>query len=316
MIWLLACVSLHVQAPTAEAGSFAFSSADTEQQIPPMYRMESKRFSYNLSAPAQPEPGFTTQTLRFPSPIESPFPENNIVHAVYYRPIGKGPFPTTIVLDITGGDQSLTRMISTYMARNGVGALFMQMAYYGPRRPPGTSMKLMSTNLLRTLPGIRQTVLDIRTARAWLASRTEVDQHRIGVMGTSLGSLFTALAGAIEPRFDRIAVLLGGGGMVEGFHAHPQAKPVFSALANYGFDKDTIAFLLAPYDPLTWANRLKGRRVLMLEAANDEIISPEMAKNLWIAAGKPEIIWFECTHYGAIAHLGEALRRIKDHMKS
>ena len=316
MIWLLACVSLHVQAPTAEAGSFAFSSADNEQQIPPMYRMESKRFSYNLSASAQPEPGFTTQTLRFPSPIDSPFPENNIVHAVYYRPIGKGPFPTTIVLDITGGDQSLTRMISTYMARNGVGALFMQMAYYGPRRPSGTSMKLMSTNLLRTLPGIRQTVLDIRTARAWLASREEVDQHRIGVMGTSLGSLFTALAGAIEPRFDRIAVLLGGGGMVEGFHAHPQAKPVFSALANYGLDKDTIAFLLAPYDPLTWANRLKGRRVLMLEAANDEIISPEMAKNLWIAAGKPEIIWFDCTHYGAIAYLGEALRRIKDHMKS
>ena len=85
MIWLLACVSLHVQAPTAEAGSFAYSSADTEQQIPPMYRMGSKRFSYNLSAPAQPEPGFTTQTLRFPSPVESPFPENNIVHAVYYR---------------------------------------------------------------------------------------------------------------------------------------------------------------------------------------------------------------------------------------
>jgi hypothetical protein len=41
-----------------------------------------------------------------------------------------------------------------------------------------------------------------------------------------------------------------------------------------------------------------------------------MAKNLWIAAGKPEIIWFDCTHYGASAYLGEALRRIKDHMKS
>lgn len=316
MICMLAGVLLNAAAPPAEAGSFEFSSADTESQIPPMYCMESRRFAFSLSASEQPEPGFTTQTLRFPSPVESPFPDNNTVHAVYYRPQGMGPFPTTIVLDITGGDQSLTRLISTYLARNGVGALFVQMAYYGPRRPPGTSLKLMSTNLLRTLPGIRQTVLDIRTARAWLASRSEVDPHRIGVMGTSLGSLFTALAGAIEPRFDRIAVLLGGGGMVEGFHAHPQARPVFSTLASYGLDKDTIAFLLAPYDPLTWASRLKGRRVLMLEASNDEIIRPEMARKLWLAAGKPEIIWFECTHYGAIAYLGDALRRIRDHMKS
>lgn len=302
--------------PAVEAGHFDFTPAPGEENIPPMYRLEARRHEYSLGPARQPEPGFTTQPLTFNSSVNSPFPENNTVHAVYYRPMGPGPFPTTIVLDITGGDQSLTRFISGYLARNGVGALFMQMAYYGPRRPPGTSMKLMSTNLLRTLPGIRQTVLDIRTARAWLASRPEVDKGRIGVSGTSLGSLFASLSGSLEPRFDRVVILLGGGGMVEGFHDHPQGRPVFKALAEYGLDKETIAFLLAPYDPVTWAGGLKGRKVLMLEASRDEILTPSMATRLWKAAGQPEIVWFDCTHYGAIAYLGEALRRIRDHLKS
>ena len=302
--------------PVAESGRFDFSPAAGEESIPPMYQLAARRHEFRLEAPKSPEPTHTTQALTFDSPIASPFPENNIVHAVYYRPKGSGPFPTTIVLDITGGDQSLSRLISTYLARNGVGALFMQMAYYGPRRPPATSMKLMSTNLFRTLPGIRQTVLDIRVARAWLASRPEVDQKRIGVAGTSLGSLFASLSGSLEPRFDRVVILLGGGGMVDGFHDHPQARPTFQILADYGLTKEVIAFLLAPYDPVTWAGRLKGRKVLMLEASRDEIISPAMATSLWKAAGQPEIVWFDCTHYGAIAYLGDALRRIRDHLKS
>ncbi|MFM7113391.1 MAG: alpha/beta hydrolase family protein [Planctomycetota bacterium] len=302
--------------PAREEGNFEFTPSMGENSIPEMYRLQGRKHWFQLDPPRRPEESHTTQALRFDSPVASPFPENNTVHAVYYRPVGRGPFPTTVVLDITGGDQSLSRLISTYLARNGVGALFMQMAYYGPRRPPGTSMKLMSANLLRTLPGIRQTVLDIRVARAWLASRPEVDKARIGVSGTSLGSLFAALAGSLEPRFDRVVILLGGGGMVEGFHDHPQARPVFRELAQYGLGKETIAFLLAPYDPATWAGRLKGRKVLMLEASRDEIISPAMATCLWKAAGQPEIVWFDCTHYGAIAYLGEALRRMRDHLKS
>lgn len=316
MLALLLSMCVPSAEPVAESGRFDFSPAPGEDSIPAMYRLGARRHEFRLEPPKPAEPTHTTQALTFDSPVASPFPENNTVHAVYYRPRGPGPFPTTIVLDITGGDQSLSRLISTYLARNGVGALFLQMAYYGSRRPPGSSMKLMSTNLLRTLPGIRQTVLDIRVARAWLASRPEVDQKRIGVAGTSLGSLFASLSGSLEPRFDRVVILLGGGGMVEGFHDHPQARPVFKTLADYGFSKEFIGFLLAPYDPATWAGRLKGRKVLMLEASRDEIISPAMATCLWKAAGQPEIVWFDCTHYGAIAYLGEALRRMRDHLKS
>src|SRR5581483_4791936 len=138
--------------------------------------------------------------LTFPSPVTSETPENNTVYAEYYRPKGAGPFPAVIVLDITGGDQSLSRFIARTMAQNKIAGLFVQMAYYGPRRPPGSKLRLLSTNIPHTMEAVRQTVLDCRFAAAWLASRPEVDAKRLGIMGTSLGSFVATLTGEMEPR--------------------------------------------------------------------------------------------------------------------
>ena len=61
------------------------------------------------------------------------------------------------------------------------------MAYYGPRRPPGSKVRLLSTNIARTMDGIRQTVLDIRRAAAWLESRPEMalfyTDYSLGFLG-------------------------------------------------------------------------------------------------------------------------------------
>ena len=40
----------------------------------------------------------------------------------------------------------------------------------------------------------------------------ELDKERLGIMGTSLGSFMAALTAEMEPRYARVAVLLGGGG--------------------------------------------------------------------------------------------------------
>ena len=46
----------------------------------------------------------------------------------------------------------------------------------------------------------------------------------------------------------------------------------------------------------------------------DEVIFPEMTEKLWLKAGKPEIVWFDCTHLGAVRFLPDALNRISSHM--
>jgi hypothetical protein len=48
------------------------------------------------------------------------------------------------------GNQALSRTIAHCLAQSQIAALFVQMAYYGPRRPPGSKLRLLSTNIART----------------------------------------------------------------------------------------------------------------------------------------------------------------------
>src|SRR5262245_1003656 len=175
--------------PAIEKGRVEFVPAPDAENVPEIYRLEAREFDFEMEPKySLPASGIDVYRLRFPSPVESPHKENNTVHAEYYLPRGKGPFPGVIVLDITGGDQSLSRSICTHLAKNNIAGLFVQMAYYGPRRPPGSRLRLVSTNVQLTTAAIRQTVLDLRCATAWMESRPELDKKRLGILGTSLGS--------------------------------------------------------------------------------------------------------------------------------
>jgi hypothetical protein len=38
-----------------------------------------------------------------------------------------------------------------------------------------------------------------------------------------------------------------------------------------------------------------------------------MAEALWQASGKQKIVWYDCTHYGAVLYLVPALEQIRAH---
>src|SRR5262245_51675701 len=173
-------------ASLVEQGSFTCRPLDAPANVPLRYRLAERSFDYEMDRKLDlPALGVTVYRLRYPSPVTSPVKENNTVHAEYYRPKGPGRFPGVIVLDITGGGQQLSRHVSTYLADNGVAALFVQMAYYGPRKPKGSKKRLLSANVPQTIAAVTQTVLDLRVATAWLASRPEIDASRLGISGTS-----------------------------------------------------------------------------------------------------------------------------------
>ncbi len=254
--------------------------------------------------------------LRFPSPVKTPTPQNNTVHAEYYRPTGKGPYPAVIILDVTAGNQMLSRHIANHFARHGVAGLFVQMAYYGPRRPPGSKLRLMSPNLPHTIKAVTQTVLDLRVATAWLESRPEVDRKRLGIMGTSLGSFLAALTGEMEPRLGRVCVLLGGGGFIDGYAGHPLAAPYFKLFESLGGKKDYLKKVIAPIDPITCAANLKKRSLLILAASRDDVVPPSMARMLWEESGKQKIVWYDATHYTAALHIADGLEQILRHFQA
>jgi dienelactone hydrolase len=306
---VLICVTLAATAAEPiEKGSVHFTPVDDQAKIPERYRLDARTFSYEMDFKYElPNAGVRVSRLRFPSPVVTPCIENNTVHAEYYRPRGQGPFPAVIVLDITGGDQSLSRSICTHLARNGVAGLFVQMAYYGPRRPPGSSLRLLTVDYEHTLEAIRQTVLDLRCATAWMASRPELNPTRLGILGTSLGSFIGTVTAEMEPRLTKVAVLLGGGGLISGYYDHPQAAPFRAVWEALGGTREMMAKVVAPADPLTCAANLRDRKVFIMAGKRDDIVPPKMAEALWAATGKQRIVWFDCTHYGAVIYIATGL---------
>ncbi len=299
----------------APHGTFAYVPVSDQANLPERYRLAAREFTYQIKHKYDlPQSGVAVYQLTFPSPVDSPHKENNTVHAEYYRSTAPGKHPSVVVLDITGGDQSLSRGIALYLAQNKINALFVQMAYYGPRRPPGSRVRMLSTDIPRTLAAVRQTVLDVHVAGAWLASRPENDPNRVGILGTSLGSFVAAICAETEPRFSRVALLLGGGGLVDAFYDHPQAKPYTRIYELLGGTKDKVKLAIAPADPLTMADKLRGRSVIMLNASRDEIVPPSATKALWEAAGRPRIVWYDTTHYGAALYIPRMFRVVVEHL--
>ena len=302
--------------PVVEKGVVQFRPQGSQDNIPERYRLGEHSFPYEMRLKrVLPISGVQIFEVRFPSPVTSPHSENNTVYAEYYRPQGDGPFPCTIVLDITGGDQSLSRFISTILSRQGIGCLFVQMAYYGPRRPPQSNVRLLSFDVGRTMQAVRQTVLDLRRATAWMESRSEIDAKRIGILGTSLGSLMAALTAEMEPKLGRVVILLGGGGLVEAYYDNPQGASYRKLWERLGGTKEKLAAFIAPVDPLTCAVNLKGRQVLFIAGKRDEIVPPSATERLWKAAGEPKIVWYDCTHYGAAYYIVPAMEQVVKHLR-
>ena len=53
----------------------------------------------------------------------------------------------------------------------------------------------------------------------------------------------------------------------------------------------------------------------MIAASRDEIVPPEAMRRLWVAPGRPKIVWLDATHIGAAAHAFTAMNAILAHLK-
>jgi dienelactone hydrolase len=217
-----------------------------------------------------------------------------------------------VALPLPGSDFPLSRYLAARLAERGVAALFVKLPYYGERRPAGGTQRFLSTDLERSVLAMRQGVCDVRRAAAWLASRPEVDRDRIGVTGISLGGIVAAVAAEVDPSIQSAALLLAGGRLADILWTMPEAARYRAQWIEAGRTKEDLETITAPFDPLTYAQGLIGKRVMMIAGNVDEVIPPASAHALWDAAGRPPIRWFDCGHYSAVGFLLPAVRQTVD----
>ncbi|HEX4614232.1 MAG TPA: dienelactone hydrolase family protein [Urbifossiella sp.] len=322
---LMFVLGLPAPAPAAEPapgpvtrGTFRFDPAgDDKADVPDRYRMPARDFDFALTPRFEmPHAGVSVLNLTFPSPVKSDVPANDTVHAEYFVPkaaSAAAKVPGVVVLDIMDGAGTVARGQAVWLAQHGTAALYVHMAHYGPRRPPGSPVRMMSTNLEQTFAAVRQTVLDCRAAAAWLGSRPEVNADKLGLIGTSLGSLIGANVAAAEPRLKNVCLLLPAGGLVDAFYDHPKARP-YTAVADLLGGREGLKRLIAPADPITYAPQLRQRNLLMIAASRDDVLPPSAARALWEASGKQRIMWVDSTHVGAAAYALPALKAVSEHV--
>src|SRR5216684_1298120 len=215
--------------------------------------------AYSLSG-ASPE---GDRVLTFPSALETPHPENNIVYA--------GLFPSrtdrerasraaVLVLpqwnSNAGGHVGLCRLV----ARNGMTALRLSLPYHDRRMPPELHRAdyIVSANVARTVQVCRQAVLDARRAIAWLASQ---GYDRIGILGTSLGSCLALLTTAHEPLVAAQAL-----NHISPYFADVVWRGLSTQHVRDGFNGhinlDELRPLWAPISPRLYLDRIHDRRTL------------------------------------------------------
>ncbi|HEV3165172.1 MAG TPA: alpha/beta hydrolase family protein [Isosphaeraceae bacterium] len=309
LLWLiLAASGLDKQ---TEKGVASFRPTSFESAVPETFRLEAATFDFERER-IRTEPTFSVWAVRFASPIVSPDPANNTVHAEYFRPTGAGRRPAVVVLHILGADFALSRYLAARLAERGVAALFVKLPYYGERRPAGGAQRFLSADIDRSITSMRQGVCDVRRAVAWLASQPEVDPDRLGVTGISLGGIVAAVAAAVDPTLNSAALLLAGGDLADILWSMPEASRYRERWIASGRTRADLEALTRPFDPLTYAPRLKAKRVMMIAGKVDEVIPPSSVMSLWEAAGRPPIRWYDCGHYSAASFLLPALRHTVD----
>ena len=136
------------------------------------------------------------ELLSFTSAVKSPWPENNLVVAQFFRAGGRGP--AVVLLPNWNAKWRGQRSLCEWLVKLGISVLRMSMPYHDRRAIPGHERAdhLVGPNIGLTLQANRQAVLDTKRCLYWLDSR---GYSRLGIVGTSIGSSVGCITLAHEP---------------------------------------------------------------------------------------------------------------------
>jgi cephalosporin-C deacetylase-like acetyl esterase len=178
------------------------------------------------------------------------------------------------------------------------------MACYNQRRPKGDAhFGFFIEDPNRAVDIWRQTVMDIRRAKAILATRPEIDPAHVGITGISLGGIVISLAAGVDGEFDRVVPILAGGDIASLTFSTRETRGLRARMEERHITEEQLAKIMAPVEPLNFAARIDSTRCLMINALQDEVIPRAATDLLFNAIGHPQILWSPAGHYSSVFYL-------------
>ena len=213
--------------------------------------------------------------LRFTSPVRSPFPENNLVNARWFPAQGRR---AVVLLPHWNSDGIAYSSLCSILNVMGIGVLRLSMPYHDIRRPAEIQRAdyAVSANIGRTLDACRQAVIDVRCCLDWLESQ---GYSRLGIVGTSLGSCYSFLAAAHDPRI-RVAAFNHASTYVADVVWHGQSTRHIRQGIEQQIDLDRLRQAWLAVSPMSYFKQFARwpRKSLIIYAKYDLTFLPELSR--------------------------------------
>ena len=216
--------------------------------------------------------------LTFTSTLDSPWEENNKVHAQLVR--GKRVGPAVLILPNWNAKWQGQMSLCHWLQRMGITAMKMSLPYHDRRMAKGHERadQLVGPNIGLTLHANRQAVKDARACLTWLEQQ---GYDRLGILGTSIGSSVGYITLVHDKR-----VRAGGFFHVSTYFADVVSQGMTTNHVWEGLRHEVSVEELrefwAPVSPMPYVERGMGagRNTFMVHGKYDPTFLPELTEEM------------------------------------
>jgi dienelactone hydrolase len=251
--------------------------------------------------------------VRFPSPVPSGDPVNDLVAMEWYRASKRGEplghAPAVVVVHESGRGMTVGKMIARGLSNQGVHALLLQLPTYGLRRNPA-NVKSEGETLIA---GLKQGIADARRAYDAVRVLPEIDSTRISIQGTSLGGFVVATTTGLDAAYHRSFILLAGGDLYGVLaNGDRDAEKTRKELAKSGISMEQAKEALYSIEPLRLAHRVAADKTWLFSGTHDTVVPPVSSKKYADAARLPEghHIEMPADHYSGVVFLPSVIQQM------
>lgn len=235
--------------------------------------------------------------LRFPSPLSTEDPNNDLVALEWFpakeSDTAVSSYPAVLVVHESGKGMTVGKMIARGLASQGLHAFMIHLPHYGVRR---TEL----ANQADPRRALRQSIMDVRRGLDAIAKCPGVDATRITLQGTSLGGFVAATTAGLDNRPNRLVILLAGGDLRSVVRdGKKDAQGFRKQMLERGLNDDAIDRGLDAVEPLHLAHRISSKSTWLYSGKYDDVVPPRSSKLFAEAAKIPpsQHIELEADHY-------------------
>jgi len=241
------------------------------------------------------------EEITYKSPVNHKFSKNGTSRAWHYKASDEA---TVIVLPQRGSGYNFAQLVCCYLASNGIGAYELEAPLRRDNLPDGIESVC---DIEYDLPALKEVFRKAVTEARGMADIAAED--KIGILGISLGAIFSSVVYGIDDGFASACLVMGGGDFPS-LLKHSRDKFVrhlYSCLGDLS-DED-----VSDIEPCNFVSPAKSGKLLMVNATHDNSIPANSRTSLWEAWGRPEQYMLGDSHFSIIRRVPGLLPRILEH---